>query len=46
MEDCKDVLRIPEGLNTLESDRDKIFIEVNDIMEGEQNGKNIHLFKQ
>lgn len=46
VEDCKDVLRIPEDFNTLDSDSDQFFVEVNAIMEEEQNGQCIHLFKQ
>lgn len=47
MNDHKGVLRIPEDLDKLESESDKIlFIEVIAVMEGKLNGQWIHLFKQ
>lgn len=47
MKDCKDVLRIPEELDKLDSESDRIiFIEVIAFMERKLNGQCIHLLKQ
>lgn len=47
MKSCKDVLRIPEDLDKLESESEKIiFLEVITVMEEKLNGQCIHLFKQ
>lgn len=47
MKDCKDALRIPEKLDKLDSESDRIiFIEVIAFMERKLNGQCIHLLKQ